>query len=72
MTQSEVFDESLDAVDRAGKFLSELSFLLFKHRVKVIGSWRDLQQCHLSHEDAENGYEVDMQDIQTLTDGKTR
>ncbi len=66
------FDESLDGVDRCGKFLEQLSALMKEHHVKVNGVIRDLQQVDFTHEDPENGWIVDMQDVQTLTDGKSR
>ena len=69
-----VFDESNDGADRCSDFISELIKLMKEHRVKVEGQWGDLQKTKLTHEDAaaENGWTIDMQDIQSLTDGKSR
>ena len=67
-----LFDETNDGVDRCSAFLKGLAGLMKEHRVKVNGAIRDLQQVDFTHEDSENGWIVDMQDVQTLTDGKSR
>ena len=68
------FDESNDGADRCSEFISDLMKLMKEHRVKVEGQWGDLQKVKLTHSDDENenGWEIDMQDIESLTDGKTR
>jgi len=66
------FDETNDAADRCSAFLKDLAGLMKEHRVKVNGAIRDLQQVDFTHEDSEHGWILDMQDVQTLTDGKSR
>lgn len=67
-----LFDKENDGADRCSAFIKALSEIMKEHRVKVVGEWRDLQQIEMSHDDAENGWTLDMQDIQMLTDGKSR
>ena len=67
-----LFDDTNDGADRCSAFLKDLAGLMKEHRVKVNGAIRDLQQVDFTHEDSENGWIVDMQDVQTLTDGKSR
>ena len=66
------FDETNDGADRCSAFVKDLAKLMEEHRVKVVGEWRDLQQCSIEPEDTENGWILDMQDIQMLTDKKAR
>lgn len=66
------FDETNDGADRCSAFVKDLAELMKEHRVKVVGEFRDLQQCSLEHDDVNNGWTLDMQDIQMLVDGKKR
>lgn len=66
------FDETDDGADRCSAFIEALTKLMKEHRVQVVGQWGDLQKVRLEHDDKENGWLLDMQDIQTLTDGKSR
>ena len=68
MTES-TFNESLDGAERAGNFLVQLATLMRAHRVQAVG---DLRHVELHHDSIENGWSVDMQDVQTVVDGKTR
>lgn len=65
------FDESKDGADRAAAFLESLVALMKEHHVTVDG---DLRECCFSHEFAEreNWWQVDMHEVHTLTDGKSR
>ena len=60
------FDESKDGVERCSEFLDELRKLMKEHRVTVHGEWDNLQDSMFKHDDPENGWIVDMQDIQGL------
>ena len=66
------FDERNDGADRCSAFVASLAALMREHRVKLTGTFSDLQKCNLEHDDGENGWLLDMQDIQMLTDGKSR
>ena len=66
------FDETKDGAGRCSAFIQALMELMKEHRVKVSGSWIELRLCSLEHDDGENGWILDMQDIQRLTDGKQR
>ncbi len=65
------FDESKDAPDRASAFFKSLVALMKKHHVTIDGASRE---CFFQHElgDRDNWWQVDMCEVQTLTDGKAR
>ena len=67
-----IFDDKKDGVDRCGAFIAALHAIMKEHRVKVIGHSLNLQQIELCHDDNENGWRLDMRDVQSLTDGKSR
>jgi hypothetical protein len=65
------FDESNDGADRAAAFLESLVALMKKHHVTINGASRE---CLFEHAfgERENWWQVDMCEVQTLTDGKSR
>jgi hypothetical protein len=67
------FDPNKDGADRCEAFCAAFVALLRQHQVKITGEFRDLQQVQLQHDGGqENGWLLDMQDIQFLTDGAKR
>lgn len=68
------FDESNDGVERCSAFCEALIELMRSHHVTIAGHLLNLRQVEIIHHatDPENGWRLDMQDVQTLTDGKTR
>lgn len=66
------FDEKKDGVDRCGAFIEALYGIMKEHRVRVAGHSVNLTQVELCHDEDENGWRLDMRDVQSLTDGKSR
>ena len=67
-----VFDDGNDGADRCSAFIASLMEIMKEHRVKVSGKFADLQHSAFEHEDGENGWILDMQNVQMLTDGNQR
>lgn len=69
-----VFDESNDGVERCSAFCEALIELMRVHKVTVAGHLVNLRQVEMIHnaKELESGWRLDMQDIQSLTDGKKR
>lgn len=68
------FDPNKDGADRCETFCTAFVALLKEHGVKIAGNYYDLQAVTLQHDggEPENGWLLDMQDIQMLTDGAKR
>jgi hypothetical protein len=67
------FDPNKDGADRCEAFCTALVDLLRQHSVRIRGNVRDMQLVKLHHDGgSENGWILDMQDIQMLTDGAKR
>ena len=65
------FDESNDGADRAAAFLELLVAIMKEHHVTVDGA---LRECCFEHEfgDRDGWWQLDMHDVQILTDAKPR
>ncbi len=65
------FDESKDAPDRASAFFKSLVALMKTHHVKVGGALNECWFEHL-HGNYQHCWQVDMCEVQKMTDRKSR
>lgn len=56
-----------DGADACIAFIDDIVELFKKHDVQVVGEWEYLVLCDLVHTDAENGWTLDLETIQSLT-----
>jgi hypothetical protein len=59
-----------DGADVCLEFIDDIVALFKKHDVQVVGQWEHLVLCDLVHADAENGWTLDFETIQSLTKKK--